>query len=87
MRFATILTHIVEIVVENNSLSPGAGDIGFWLGKTPDCDAACKANIAKGVAEGNLIVAGGVTIVAATAEIAVLARTALAGCHSAPPGC
>ncbi|HBL4690022.1 hypothetical protein INP82_13925 [Citrobacter sedlakii] len=40
-----------RVVVENKSLSPGAGDIGFWLGKTPDCDAACKANIAKGVAE------------------------------------
>lgn len=40
-----------RVVVENKSLSPGAGDIGFWIGKTPDCDAACKANIAKGVAE------------------------------------
>ncbi|HHG9496739.1 TPA: VENN motif pre-toxin domain-containing protein [Citrobacter farmeri] len=87
LSMAAIASSTAKVEVENNSLSPGAGDIGFWLGKTPDCDAACKANIAKGVAEGNLIVAGGVTIVAATAEIAVLARTALAGCHSAPLVC
>ncbi|QBY29393.1 hypothetical protein K7R23_11640 [Citrobacter rodentium NBRC 105723 = DSM 16636] len=76
-----------DVVVENNSLSPGAGDIGFWLGKTSDCDVTCKANIAKGVAEGNLIVAGGVTIVAATTEVAILARATLAGCQSAPVVC
>lgn len=46
-------------VVENNSLAPGAADIGFWLGKSPDCDVTCKANIAKGVAEGDLVVSAG----------------------------
>ncbi|WP_261370066.1 VENN motif pre-toxin domain-containing protein [Yersinia aldovae] len=80
--------------VENNSLSPGAGDIGFWLGNTPDCDTACKAGIAKGIAEGNLVVsagvgavAGGAMIVAATPEIAALAKNALEGCKAAPAIC
>jgi hypothetical protein len=42
--------------IENNALGAMAGsDLGFWLGKTSDCDTACKAGIAKGVAEGNLI--------------------------------
>jgi len=69
-------------------------DLGFWLGKTSDCDTACKAGIAKGVAEGNLIVsagvgtvAGGAMIVAATPEIAALAKTALEGCKAAPAIC
>ncbi|WP_041208299.1 hemagglutinin repeat-containing protein [Aeromonas jandaei] len=48
-----------KTVVENNSLAPGAADIGFWLGKSPDCDVTCKANIAKGVAEGDLVVSAG----------------------------
>jgi len=71
-----------------------SSDLGFWLGKTPDCDTACKAGIAKGVAEGNLIVsagvgtvAGGAIIVAATPEIAALAKTALQGCKAAPTIC
>ncbi|EMO5813823.1 hemagglutinin repeat-containing protein [Raoultella planticola] len=76
-----------KTTVENNALTAGS-DLGFWLGKTPDCDTTCKANIAEGVAKGNLIVAAGeVTIVAATAEVAVLARTALAGCKLAPIVC
>lgn len=65
-----------RVVVENNALSVGS-DLGFWLGNTPGCDTACKTNIAKGVAEGNLIAsagvgvaAGGAMIVAATPEIA-----------------
>lgn len=77
---------VIFIILENNNLGIGS-DLGFWLGRTPDCDSTCKANIAKGVAEGNLIVAGGITIVAASAEVAVLARAALAGCQSAPIIC
>lgn len=80
--------------VENNGLSPGAGDIGFWLGNTPDCDTACKTGMAKGIAEGNLVVsagvgavAGGAMIVAATPEIAALAKAALEGCKAAPAIC
>ena len=81
--------------VENNALGAMAGsDLGFWLGKTSDCDTTCKAGIAKGVAEGNLIVsagvgtaAGGAMIVAATPEIAALAKTALEGCKTAPTIC
>ncbi len=81
--------------VENNALGAMAGsDLGFWLGKTPECDTACKAGIAKGVAEGNLVVsagvsavAGGATIVAATPEIAALAKAALEGCKVAPRIC
>ncbi|MBK0035810.1 hemagglutinin repeat-containing protein [Erwinia sp. S43] len=73
---------------DNNALGAAGSDLGFWLGKTPDCDTACKANIAAGVAKGNLIVAAGeVTIVAATAEVAVLARAVLAGCKSTPMIC
>ncbi|WP_226067782.1 hemagglutinin repeat-containing protein [Dickeya zeae] len=74
--------------VENNALGADAGTaLGFWFGKSDECDTSCKANIAKGVAEGNLIVASGVTIVAASAEVAVLARAALEGCQSAPIIC
>jgi len=44
-------------VVENNALGSMAGsDLGFWLGKSPDCDINCKAKIAGGVAKGNAIV-------------------------------
>lgn len=80
--------------LENNSLGLGAGDIGFWLGNTPDCDTTCKAGIAKGIAEGNLVVsagvgavAGGAMIVAATPEIAALAKAALKGCKAEPAIC
>ncbi|WP_265910032.1 hypothetical protein, partial [Erwinia billingiae] len=31
-------------------------DLGFWLGKTPDCDTACKAELAGDVAKGNAVV-------------------------------
>ncbi len=64
------------------------------MAKTPDCDTACKSNIAKGIANGNLIVsvggmavAGGAQIVAATPEIAAMARAALEGCKAAPTIC
>jgi filamentous hemagglutinin len=81
--------------VENNALGAAAGsDLGFWFGKTPDCDTACKANIAKGVAEGNLVVSAGVAgvagsamIVAASPEIAAAAKAALEGCKAAPTIC
>jgi filamentous hemagglutinin len=80
-----------RVEVENNAYGAIAGtDLGFWFGKTPDCDTACKANIAKGVAQGNLVVsageadvAGGMMIVAATPEIAAIARAALANCKMA----
>ncbi|PQQ22828.1 hemagglutinin, partial [Photorhabdus luminescens] len=80
---------------DNNALGAAAGsDLGFWLSKTPDCDTTCKANIAKGIADGNLIVsaggmavAGGAQIVAATPEIAAMARAALEGCKAAPTIC
>ncbi|WP_337264894.1 MULTISPECIES: VENN motif pre-toxin domain-containing protein [unclassified Serratia (in: enterobacteria)] len=79
--------------LENNNLGIGS-DLGFWLGKTPDCDTACKTDIAKGVANGNLIVsagigaaAGGALIVAASPEIAAAAKAALEGCKSAPAIC
>ncbi|EPJ1404300.1 VENN motif pre-toxin domain-containing protein, partial [Yersinia enterocolitica] len=55
--------------LENNSLGLGAGDIGFWLGNTPDCDTTCKSGIAKGIAEGNLVVSAGVGAVAGGAMI------------------
>ncbi|EOI7353560.1 VENN motif pre-toxin domain-containing protein, partial [Yersinia enterocolitica] len=80
--------------LENNSLGLGAGDIGFWLGNTPDCDTTCKAGIAKGIAEGNLVVsagvgavAGGAMIIAATPKIAALAKAALKGCKTEPAIC
>ncbi|MTD39949.1 pretoxin [Erwinia sp. CPCC 100877] len=79
--------------VENNAMGAGS-DLGFWLGKTPDCDTACKAGIAKGIAEGNLIVsagvagvAGGAMIVGATPEIVAAAKAALEGCKAAPTIC
>lgn len=82
-----------KFVFENNALGAGS-DLGFWLGKTPDCDTACEANIAKGVAEGNLIVsagvagvAGGAMIVGATPEIVAAAKAALEGCKAAPTIC
>ncbi|HGC8067142.1 TPA: hypothetical protein ACI1IR_004516 [Yersinia enterocolitica] len=68
--------------------------MGFWLGNPPDCDTTCKAGIAKGIAEGNLVVsagigavAGGAMIVAATPEIAALAKAALKGCKAEPAIC
>ena len=69
-------------------------DLGFWLGKTPDCDTTCKAGIAKGVAEGNLVVSAGVTgvaggamIVGAMPEIVAAAKAVLEGCQAAPAIC
>ncbi|UUE46961.1 hemagglutinin repeat-containing protein [Pectobacterium aroidearum] len=81
--------------VENNALGADAGTaLGFWLGKSDECGVACKAEIAKGVAEGNLIVsagvagvAGGVMIVGATPEIVAAAKAALEGCKAAPTIC
>ncbi|MDF7680574.1 VENN motif pre-toxin domain-containing protein [Enterobacteriaceae bacterium ESL0689] len=84
-----------KTTVDNNNLGSAAGSgLGFWLGKTPDCDAACKADIAKGVAEGNLVVsagvatvAGGAVIVGATPEITAAAKAALEGCAASPVIC
>ena len=66
----------------------------MWLGKTPGCDTTCKANIAKGIAEGNLVIsagvaglAGGAMVVAASPEIAAVAKAALEGCKAAPTIC
>ncbi|UAN51434.1 hypothetical protein KGP26_27915 [Serratia sp. JSRIV002] len=79
--------------MENNALSTGS-DLGFWLGNTPGCDTACKTGIAKGVAEGNLVVsagvagvAGGALIIGATPEIVAAAKAALEGCKAAPAIC
>ena len=78
----------VQVEQENNAFGGAAGsDLGFWFGKTPDCDTACKTEIAAGVAKGNLITAGGVTIVAASAEVAVAVRAALVACKVAPLIC
>ncbi|MDF7680569.1 hypothetical protein PT300_08170 [Enterobacteriaceae bacterium ESL0689] len=68
-----------KVVVDNNNLGSAAGSgLGFWLGKTPDCDAACKADIAEGnlvVSAGVATVAGGAVIVGATPEITAEAVT------------
>ncbi|CNI82227.1 putative hemolysin [Yersinia rohdei] len=74
---------------ENNSLGLGAGDIGFWLGNTPDCDTTCKAGIAKGIAEGNLVVSAGVGAVAGGAMIVAATpdKAALKGCKAEPAIC
>ncbi|WP_276526768.1 ribonuclease domain-containing protein, partial [Lonsdalea britannica] len=67
---------------------------GFWFGKNDECGTACKAEIAKGIAEGNLVVsagvagvAGGAMIVGATPEIVAAAKAALEGCKAAPTIC
>ncbi|MEQ9867288.1 VENN motif pre-toxin domain-containing protein, partial [Pectobacterium aroidearum] len=81
--------------VENNALGADAGTaLGFWLGKSDECGVICKAEIAKGIAEGNLVVsagvagvAGGAMIVGATPEIVVAAKAALEGCKAAPTIC
>ncbi|POE07121.1 hypothetical protein BV921_20840 [Pectobacterium odoriferum] len=81
--------------VENNALGADAGTaLGFWFGKSDECNTACKAEIAKGIAEGNLVVsagvagvAGGAMIVGATPEIVAAAKAALEGCKAAPTIC
>ncbi|MEQ9843263.1 hemagglutinin repeat-containing protein [Pectobacterium brasiliense] len=81
--------------VENNALGADAGTaLGFWLGKSDECGVACKAEIAKGIAEGNLVVSAGVAgvagsamIVGATPEIVAAAKAALEGCKAAPTIC
>ncbi|MDG0806064.1 hemagglutinin repeat-containing protein [Pectobacterium brasiliense] len=81
--------------VENNALGADAGTaLGFWLGKSDKCGTACKAEIAKGIAEGNLVVsagvagvAGGAMIVGATPEIVAAAKAVLEGCKAAPTIC
>ncbi len=75
--------------LENNSLGLGAGDIGFWLGNTPDCDTTCKAGIAKGIAEGNLVVSAGVGAVAGGAMIVAATpdKAALKGYKAEPAIC
>uniref|UniRef100_UPI0024325499 VENN motif pre-toxin domain-containing protein n=1 Tax=Gibbsiella quercinecans TaxID=929813 RepID=UPI0024325499 len=62
--------------VENNALGADAGTaFGFWFGKIPDCDTACKAEIAKETAEGNAVVSAGI---ANTAGVAALSGPAAA---------
>ncbi|GLY62882.1 hypothetical protein Pcaca05_37390 [Pectobacterium carotovorum subsp. carotovorum] len=81
--------------VENNALGADAGTaLGFWFGKSDECNTACKTEIAKGIAEGNLVVsagvagvAGGAMIVGATPEIVAAAKAALEGCKAAPTIC
>ncbi|MEY0629916.1 VENN motif pre-toxin domain-containing protein, partial [Providencia rettgeri] len=43
--------------VENNSMALG-GNLGFLFADIPDCDASCKADITKGINNGNLVVSG-----------------------------
>ncbi|MFP1930972.1 VENN motif pre-toxin domain-containing protein [Lonsdalea quercina] len=84
-----------RVEVENNALGADAGTaLGFWFGKSDECNTACKTEIAKGIAEGNLVVsagvagvAGGAMIVGATPEIVAAAKAALEGCKAAPTIC
>ena len=60
---------------ENNDMggmAAGSG-LGFWLGNTPDCDTACKANLAGDVAKGNSVVSAGL---AGTVGLGVLPAAA-----------
>jgi filamentous hemagglutinin len=60
---------------ENNDMggmAAGSG-LGFWLGNTPDCDTACKANLAGDVAKGNSVVSAGM---AGTAGLGILPAAA-----------
>ncbi|QPE19628.1 VENN motif pre-toxin domain-containing protein [Providencia rettgeri] len=79
--------------VENNSMALG-GNLGFLFADIPDCDASCKADITKGINNGNLVVSGasmgvvaaGYSLVIAPEMIATV-RTALTGCKAAPVIC
>lgn len=77
--------------MENNALGMAGGDIGFWLGKSDDCDANCKAGIAQQTAEGGLKVSGALAIAAlgsaATVAAVTAARAGAAACASNPALC
>ncbi|HFE3207500.1 TPA: hypothetical protein ACKREF_000862 [Providencia stuartii] len=49
-----------KTTVENNSMSGVGlgGNLGFWLADIKDCDQNCKAEIAKGINDGNLETSG-----------------------------
>lgn len=49
-------------------------DLGFWLGKTPDCDTACKAQLAGDLAKGNAKISAEL---AGTVGLGVLPKGAL----------
>lgn len=70
------------------------GNLGFLFADIPDCDASCKADITKGINNGNLVVSGasmgvvaaGYSLVIAPEMIATV-RAALTGCKAAPVIC
>ncbi|WP_180977821.1 VENN motif pre-toxin domain-containing protein, partial [Providencia stuartii] len=82
-----------KTTVENNSMALG-GNLGFLFTDIPDCDASCKADITKGINNGNLVVSGasmgvvaaGYSLVIAPEMIATV-RAALTGCKAAPVIC
>ncbi|EML2487316.1 VENN motif pre-toxin domain-containing protein, partial [Providencia rettgeri] len=49
-----------KTTVENNTMSGAGlgGNLGFWLADVKDCDQNCKAEIAKGINDGNLETSG-----------------------------
>ncbi|MTB40992.1 MULTISPECIES: VENN motif pre-toxin domain-containing protein, partial [unclassified Providencia] len=49
-----------KTTVENNTMSGAGlgGNLGFWLADIKDCDQNCKAEIAKGINDGNLETSG-----------------------------
>ncbi|HCR4097834.1 TPA: VENN motif pre-toxin domain-containing protein [Providencia rettgeri] len=79
--------------VENNSMALG-GNLGFLFADIPDCDASCKADITKGINNGNLVVSGASMGIVAAGYSSVIApemiatvRAALTGCKAAPVIC
>ena len=83
-----------KTTVENNSMGMIGGDLGLWLSDVKDCDQNCKADITKGINNGNLVVSGATMgIVAAgyslviAPEMVATVRAALTGCKAAPVIC
>ncbi|MEQ5042371.1 VENN motif pre-toxin domain-containing protein [Providencia manganoxydans] len=83
-----------KTTVENNSMGMVGGDLGLWLSDVKDCDQNCKADITKGINNGNLVVSGATMgIVAAgyslviAPEMVATVRAALTGCKAAPVIC
>ncbi|UJR54626.1 hemagglutinin repeat-containing protein [Dickeya zeae] len=80
--------------VENNALGADAGTgLGFWFGKSPDCDTGCKAKVVKETAEGNAVVSAGIanatgvaTLSGPTAAMWLLGAGANAGVQYADSG-
>ncbi|WP_437216576.1 VENN motif pre-toxin domain-containing protein [Pectobacterium sp. LFLA-215] len=69
--------------VDNNALGADAGTaLGFWFGKSPDCDTDCKAKVVKETAEGNAVVSAGI---ANTAGVAALSGPLAAGIRNSIP--